>query len=212
MHHVYMGVVAPSFIILPLLLAGVYYYKLSKAIRVLFYYLLVTAVISFATTILATKHIRNTPLIHIDTIVETLFLLRFFSLIFARRRLINYIRVLMILFPVFCCINFIFFQSIYIFNSYTRVVEAMLFITFSMLYWIYRNDNLAWYRVSTNWIVSGLLLYFSSAFFLFVFSNYLASKLSLQGFIFVWNIHATLILIMYLLFATGFVINAKLNR
>ncbi|MES2373590.1 MAG: hypothetical protein V4557_13500 [Bacteroidota bacterium] len=212
MNYVYMRVVAPSFILLPLVIAGVYYYKLTRAMRVLFYYLLVTALISIATTVLAIKHIRNTPLIHIDTIVETMFLLRFFDLVFANKRLTKYIRVLLIVFPVFCCINFIFFQSIYSFNSYTRAVESMLFISFSMLYWIYRNDNTTWYSVPSNWMVCGLLLYFSSGFFLFVFSNYLASTLSLPGLVFVWNFHATLILIMYLLFAIGFVINGKLNR
>lgn len=206
MNYVYMRVVAPSFIILPLVIAGVYYHRLTKAMRVLFYYLLVTAVISIVSTLLAINHIRNTPLIHSDTVIETLFLLYFFDLLFADNRMSSYLRPLMVLFPVFCCINFIFLQSIYSFNAYTRALEAMLFITLSMLYWIYRNDNISWLHISANWIVSGLLLYFSAAFFLFVFGNYLSASLL------AWNIHATLILIMYLLFATGFLINGKLNR
>lgn len=206
MRYVYMRVVAPSFILLPILIAVINYYKITKAIRVLFYYLLVTACISAGSTILAAKRINNAPLIHIDTIIESLFLLRFFGLLFVNKPLNRYIRILTIVFPVFCCINFIFFQSIYSFNTYTHALEAMLFITFSMLYWIYRDDDVSWSSVSTNWIVSGLLLYFSSGFFLFVFGNFLLTNE------FTWNIHATLILIMYLLFATGFYINAKTSR
>jgi hypothetical protein len=116
--------------------------------------------------------------------------------------------VLWLLFPLFCIVNILFLQGIDRHNTYSRPLEAIMFIALSVCYWWYAGNEEssdAWTSVPVNWILSGLLLYFSSSFFLFVFSNYLAGKYSLSVNELVWNIHATLVVIMYFLFTIGFI-------
>jgi hypothetical protein len=51
--------------------------------------------------------------------------------------------------------------------------------------------------------MSGLLLYFSSAFILFTFSDFIISVSSRTVSIVLWNIHAGLSVLMFLLLAIG---------
>jgi hypothetical protein len=56
---------------------------------------------------------------------------------------------------------------------------------------------------------AGFFLYFSGAFMLFVFSNFIITNLSLHGFLTIWTIHSSLVLLMYLLFSTAFLLCKK---
>jgi hypothetical protein len=53
---------------------------------------------------------------------------------------------------------------------------------------------------------TALLLYFAGAFFLFMFARMLWYK---PGDILIWRIHATLVLLMYLLFTAAFIRSKK---
>ena len=154
------------------------------------------------------------PLLHFDTLVETILLLLFFKAIIVCKG-VYLIEVLMVLFPVLCLINFSFFQSIHNFNTYTRSLEAVIFIALSALYWLVANPaeeaNSKWTDIGNNWIVSGLLLYFSSSLFLFVFSKFLAEQYDRQVNFFIWNLHAACVMIMYFLFAKGLSKSASSN-
>ena len=207
MNHPYMSVVAPAFIAIPIGVALAKYKVAPREVKILFYFLLVTVVIYLVSTLLALNKISNTAVIHADTVIEALFLLTFFYTIFPHPAARKYILFLVAGFTVFCCINFIFIQGPGHYNSYSRPVEAIIFIALSMFYfWNSGNEAPAgnWTDAPLNWVVSGVLLYFSSAFFLFIFSNLVVSKYNLSINELVWNIHATLVVIMYLLFAIGF--------
>lgn len=207
MHHIYAGLIVPSSIAVPIYIVQAKYKGLPEEIKILFYYLLAMAVIYLVSTIMALNRIHNLYIIHADTVIESIFLLRFFYFAFRQRVVRRWIRVLIVIFPVFCCVNFIFFQSLYNYNTYSRPIEAIIVITLCLFYWWYTGDEEVagtWMSIPLNWVISGLLLYFSSAFLLFVFSNLLISRYDRGMNEFLWNVHATLILVMYSLFAIGF--------
>lgn len=202
-----MSVVVPSFVLVPIVMAIARYKVLTQETRVVFYYLLVTAVAHVVTIEMARRSIPNLVVFHFFTIVEALFFLRFFLLLFSDPIMRKLIRILMIAFTLFCLVNLVFFQSIAFFNTYTRLIECIIFILLNLVYWWAdgsKETNTRWAAVPVNWILSGILLYFASASFLFIFTNFMFSKYSLAVNLMVWNVHATLVLIMYLLFAAAF--------
>jgi hypothetical protein len=205
MHHPFLSIITPASILVPIG-AGIARYRVATAaIRTIFYFLIVTVIISLISILLIVYHRTNTAVIHADTIIESLFLLRFYYLVVKRPALRRWIRLTAILFPVLCLVNVLFLQSLQRHNTYTRPLEALIFIALSMYWWGYGGEDWLGAGGSEDWFVSGLLLYFSSAFFLFLFSNFLAEKYSLSVNILIWNIHASLTILMYLLFTIGFV-------
>ncbi|KQC01745.1 hypothetical protein AQF98_05070 [Pedobacter sp. Hv1] len=100
--------------------------------------------------------------------------------------------------------NFTFLQSIYTFNTYTRPLEAIL-ITFFCLLHLYKSGfSENWLRQPNNWFNGGILIYFPAAFIIFILSNYLTKSSNSSMNTMVWNIHAALVLFMYLIWARGF--------
>lgn len=201
-----MNVVAPCFILLPLAAALARYRQLPAAGRLLFAYLAVDAVVSFLSSVLAYNHIPNLPLYHVATIVDTVLLISFFLKLFAHKVWAGYLTAAMFLFPLLGVLNIIFLQPLFSFNSYMLSLKSMLLIFLCFLYWWHYEPvtGKAWKHIPLHWIISGLLLYFSSAFILFTFSDFIISVSSRTVSIVLWNIHAGLSVMMFLLLAIGF--------
>lgn len=203
--YIYMNVVAPSFIMVPIITAITRYRSLSREGNILFVYLIVDMIVSILSSILAYHHLRNTPLYHIATIVDTVILLYFFYSIFQNRLFSKYLKGMMVIFPLAGILNILFIQHIFEFNSYMLSFKSILIIILCFLYWWhYESETLRpWTELPLHWIISGLMLYFSSAFILFTFSNLITSVASRNISLILWNIHASLSLIMYLMLAIG---------
>jgi hypothetical protein len=212
MKHPYMGVIAPSTVLLPIGVALIRRQIIRAEIKVLFYFLLTSAAVYLVSTLLAVNHRSNTQVIHIDTIIESLFLLRFYYLIVHNASIKKWVIAAAVLFPLFCIINIAAWQGWDRHNTYSRPLGALIFMTLSVSYWwqpAQEETVVAWSSAPLNWIISGLLLYFTSSFFLFLFSNFLAYRFSHDANVLVWNIHATLVIIMHLMFTIGLI---KCNR
>jgi hypothetical protein len=208
MKYLFAGIIVPASIIIPVITAIVKWRKWDNAFYFIFLYLCFSLAANIASHIMASNGINNMPLLHVDTIVEMLLLGFFFIKLFRQRRMRQLVRSCLALFCLFNIINFLFIQSIYQFNTYPRPVGAILIISFCLAYWWQGNfEQVAeekWTDIPTNWIISGMLLYFSSTMFLFTFSNYLIHQFSKQANIFIWNLHAAIAMLMYLLFTVGF--------
>lgn len=205
-----MGYIVPATILIPLFTAiRVKRNTLNTGLLFLLIYLVVTLCVNVASKVMSINHIPNLPLIHIDTIFEIVLLLFYFSSILNGKIVKLWLKTVAILFPVCCGINFIFFQSIHNFNTYTRPLGALILISFCIVYWWeYSNkdpDN-EWSHIADNWFVSGILFYFSGALLLFIFSNYLAAFYDSDTNIFIWNLHGTLLISFYLFFTKGFLL------
>lgn len=212
--YIYQGIVVPSSITLPITLAIVAKWYYFRSLSPIFWYLVCSGTINAAAAILAFHSVNNLPLLHIYTIVEFLFLSVFLSRMLKNPTTIRLLKAAQFIFPVFCVFNFLFLENVFIFNSYARVPEALIII---LLCISYLNE---WYDATADtrnlyspeiWITVGLLLYFSTALVLFAFLNYISHIPDHATIMVIWNIHATLVLMMYMLFTKGF-LYAKVPR
>ena len=210
---IFLSFIAPGSIIIPITVFIMRFTKVPSYAKWIFTYLIFSAVLNITAIIIARVfHLFNLWLFHINTITESFLLLQYFQLIITNATVKSVIRVLKVAFPLFCIINFLFLQSLAVFNTYTRPVEAIIFIALCMVYWWQANDedtDLSWGSIANNWIVTGLMLYFAGAFFLFLFSNYMLSSISISerriAMDIAWITHGAFVIIMYLLFAIGFI-------
>ncbi|WP_113663295.1 hypothetical protein [Pedobacter nanyangensis] len=199
------AVLVPLSILIPI---GIFLFKYKiagKESKTLFYYLIFAGLVNAAGIYLSNRGIRNLPLLHLYTIGETIFLLTYFLLIFENRAIRKVLFCAIILLPVAFILNFLFFQSIYEFNTYARPVEAIL-ITAVCLIFLYNSGFVEdFLKQPKSWINIGILIYFPTATIIFILSNYfvfVSSNRTLNNII--WDIHSILVLGMYLAFAKGF--------
>lgn len=207
----YLTYIAPGSILIPLILFLFRYKVAPVVLKTLFWYLIFAALVNLAANMLAGRNIPNLWLLHVYTIVEAVLLLFFFWRLLPAGRVKKLIPVMMVLFPLYGLFNLFAFDSSSTFNAYPRSVEALLFIALAVYYWANQPEEdkyFNWLDNPYNWIVSGILLYFSSSFFLFLFSNFLLVHIQSKDISriwgWAWTIHGTLVMIMYLLFARGF--------
>ncbi len=207
---IYMGYIVPAAVVIPIA-AGLFKYRCcSKPIKIIFYYLLLNGAINILAVLLAGHKINNLPLLHLFTILEFLLLSRFYQSIFTSKWLKKAVGYTMVVFTLLCIVNFTFFQSIRQFNTNTRPLEALLLMGYGLLFSA-RVANMdvdaKWSSNPHNWANTAILLYFSGALFVFSFSNITSGRITGPKYhaldVLIWNIHATLVLAMYLLFARG---------
>ena len=197
--------IVPLSILFPLLIGLLNYKKADRAPRLLFFYLVVSGLINLSAMLLIQFRMRNLPLLHLYTLVEAIFIFAYFKTIFddlCIKRILTY---LMVIFPLLCIINFTFLQSIFSFNTYTRPLEAILITFFCLLYLYKSGFSENWMKKEINWFNMGILMYFPVACIIFILSNYLvftSGNKAMNNM--VWNLHATLVFVMYLIWTRAF--------
>lgn len=202
---VYLDYIVPGSVLLPVALLIPKLRDIPVYIRLLFYYLVFTAVVNATIIIMARNDTPNLWVFHLYTALESFLLLWFFKYITRKPIVLKAVQALMIGFPLFCVINLFFIQGYDNYPSYTRPFEALIFIALCMIYWVQESEaDIHWRDNPSNWFITGLLLYFSGAFFLFLFQNYLIEFVTTDVMYIVWYGHATLVMVMYILFAIGF--------
>lgn len=210
---IFMAVIVPLSILLPLFIGTIKYRKLSGASKLTYWYLIISALFTSLSLLISRYyHKNNMPVSHLFTLVELGFILFIYkSLLQVNKKTNSYI-LMMAAFTVICLLNAIFFQSIYTYNSYTKSIEAIICILFAMKYFAAIASGIISENKITNagfYFNTGFFLYFSGAFMLFVFSNFIITNLSLNNFLIIWTIHAALVLLMYLFFTFGFILCKK---
>ncbi len=208
MNTFFMGVIVPLSILLPLFFGVLNFRETGVPARSILWYLLVAGLINLLGSVLGTgMHVNNLPLLHIFTAMEFYLLLKFYQHLFFAEKVPVLFRLLPLFFLITCIINAIYFQSIYTYNSYSRSLEALGIMLLAVNYYAKIAANTGAVNVTASpyfWLNSGIFLYFSGAFMLFIFSNFIVAGSKLN-FSIIWNIHAALVLLMYLLFTLGFI-------
>lgn len=207
MKHIYVIVIVPASILIPLSVGSIKKVYQNLPLKIIFLYLVFAAIIEILARLLGTHQINNLPLLHFYTIVEFLFILRFFQLTFNDPLVSRFTGWLMVIFPIFCVFDLIFIQSAYQFNSYPRPISALIIIGLCLFYFFKHSESenqKPWVDAPLNWMVTGLLVYFGSSLFHFAFLNVLNENVSENVYFIFGTIHATLVMVMYLLFTAGF--------
>lgn len=209
----FMGVIAPLCILPPIFISVIRWRFLTDEAKWIFWYLIITALINLAAIITGKVfHKNNMPLVHLFTAVEMIIFIGYYkTLLFKKHNSLLYL-FLSIGFIIFCIINAIYIQGIHSYSSYTRSVEAIICMLFALNYFARLAAGktiLKWSKNPDFYFNVGIFLYFSGAFMLFIFSNFIISNLSRTDFTVIWTIHAVLVVIMYIFFSIGFTLCKK---
>jgi hypothetical protein len=210
---IFMAVIVPLSILLPLVIGIIKYRKLSGSARLIIWYLIISALFTGISLLISRHYHQNSmPVGHLFTVIEMAMIIFFYKKILSDGKKNSSYRIVIILFTILCILNALFFQSIYTYNSYTKSIEAIICILFAMNYFAAIASDNSSGKILTQpdfYFNAGFFLYFSGAFMLFVFSNFIITNLSLHSFLIIWTIHAALVLLMYILFSTGFLLCKK---
>lgn len=197
--------VAQLSILLPIAIAFLRFRSLSKVQRLLLILLLVSLTISSIARYLWSLKENNLYLLHYYTVLEYCFWSGIFYLFFEGKFMKRFIVCTGILFIAFAILNSVFWQDLSSFNSYSRSVESILLVGFSIYYYLkmFKEEKILILEKNVSfWINAAVLVYFSGSFLLFGFSNLLL-RLNSHEKIEVWGIHGVFLIIHYILITIG---------
>jgi hypothetical protein len=201
----YIGIIVPLSTLIPVSI-GVCYWRVSdRALHLITIYLVMSFTINSMSSVLSHTNRNALPLLHLDTLFESLLMFSFFGCVLLSRKAMRFCRLLCFVFPVICILELVFVHGIYQFNSYSRPLESLIIVLLSIFYLSEQlgNERRNPKEAAAFLIVIGAMLYFSASFFQFLFSNLVSTHVERSIRLIIWNIHATFVLFMYLLMAAG---------
>jgi hypothetical protein len=187
---------------LPCLLIGWRYWP-TASISIRTILLIITLSFSSDIIMVTLLHfkIKNLPVANVYGLLEGLLFLFFFY-----QKLPDYrsaIRIASILFLLLYLADIIFITELVVFNAYSRTLEAAMLIILSVLFFLTLFQKETDIFIDNNaefWIVVGVLVYFSGAFFSFLLSTDILS-VSPDRFYSSWILHNVSNLIKNIIFA-----------
>ncbi len=149
----------------------------------------------------------NNYVYNINSIVRfTCFALFFFGLrqVYAARLKVW----ILVLFYLFVLINFLFFEDFFHFNhlsSRLLTTEAYLLMIYCLLYFFAKMKQYDTSKIRTPdfWVATGLMMYVSVNFFIFLFQNQLVKELKPLA-ISIWRVHDVVFIIFCIILAIAF--------
>jgi hypothetical protein len=196
---------APWAVFIPWLLALLSLQGYTPALKTVFYYLTLAVCTHLLSFILWKLKKNNLPVLHVYTVLEYLVLLRFYYLVLKSFIPGTVFIALVVIFPLFSIADSLFIENIHSFNTYSRSVEALIFIFLSVCWFVKSvsdpetNENT---NRPLNHIAGGLLIYFAGSVVLFSFRD-LISQFTRSFLMNVWSLHTLLLFLMYILITTG---------
>ena len=183
---VFSSIIVPLFILVPIVIGSLKIKTLPFNLKIIWFYLLITAVISTSATIIGRIfHSNNMPLLHLFTLIEGVMFIWFYKCLSQSNKKNKWFIFLQTGFVIICMLFALnFFANIAASDTKPLKLPAFYFNT-------------------------GIFLYFSGSFILFIFSNFILQKLSASDMLIFWSSHSTLVLLMYIFFSTGFILCKK---
>lgn len=207
MKPILLGVVKNAYllVLIPFVISFIRKDANNRSLRFLFAYIYVCFATEAAAKVLWWLKMNNLLLLHIFSTLEFLLLSLLFRSLFKSQTLRALTVVFFAAFLIFSALNSIFIQPVYTFNSYSRFVECIFIIFYSISYFAENNavtlaENPD--KKSVFWINSGILIYFAGCFCTFVLSNYLLTT-SKAANLYVWSYHTLLLGIYYCFISIG---------
>ena len=181
---------------------GLFFYKkLSPPLRIIVFFCGVALFVNVVSTFLANHGINNLFLIHLDTIVEFLILLKFYSLVLKEALPTRFFIWVGAYFAIIALAFAFTVQPFDTFNDYARTLESIGVIALALLLFYRILVEMKIVRLeqsSVFWVNTGLLLYFSGGALLFSLSN-MTLQLDAVETAYLWGFHGMFYLVLYLL-------------
>lgn len=191
-------------LLLPLSFILLDFKRFPPVLEALSYYVIAASITELVATVLWYFSINNLPLLHLYTAIELLLLTSFYTYLLAPY-LNKWSKIIMISFIALATFNAMWLQSIFSFNTYARSLEALLIISYSLIFFfkeIKDPSGQSLFRKPTFWVNGGFLLYFSGNLILFLGSNSILSFGTTFNEV-VWALHAVFYIFLYLFISTG---------
>ncbi|WP_146810657.1 hypothetical protein [Empedobacter brevis] len=202
MSKIYMGVIVPCMVILPITICLFRTKNWDNQVRILFFYLILSGVFNLIAKL--TARTNNLPFLHLYTVLEFITICLFFKG-FIRKKSGNFtLNSLIVSFFLLALWYAFIEESLFVFNKIPRF-SGSLTITIMCLHFLIKDlgsikANLSNFQFLA---IMGLLFYYSTCAILFGLSDELLKIPRYVATMF-WNIHASLNMLMYILFALGF--------
>lgn len=206
MSHLYNYIIAPASVSIPLLLGVRRYKLLNISCRFLIGFLSFSLIGSVLGKLSAYFFHTNILINELYTLGEFPLLAGFYYFQFASSNMRKLILCSIIAFIALCIGLMIVFNNVNRFDDYSSSTEALLLIFLGSAMVGRQNNSMMgltkWEDESVNWFNTGILLYFSGSLFVFLLLNYFIYTPSVLSI--VWNIHATFLIMLSILFTVGF--------
>lgn len=201
----YIFLILPWTIFIPLVIALMGYTRLPASLKCITWYLLLSAATQVISFLLWKAAINNYPILHVYTFLECWVLLAFYYQINKTYLAKKYWIALAIVFPLLFLVDSLLLRSVYAYNTYSRTVEALLFI-FLSVYWFIKlvaDVSVQFHAIRPlGFMVCGFLLYFSSSVALFALNSYI-NDIHLNMRLNVWAFHSFVTGCLYVFISIG---------
>lgn len=209
----YQLVIFATFLVnlLPLSVGAFRFKKLSYQQKNMLLLVVIWFVLDGIGRILWINATSNLFLGHAHTLLEFLLLTRVFYLSlgsFAPRR---FFPIVGLSFTLLAVANTIFVQALDLNNSYIKLLESLLLISFSLMYFFKVGKEMKISRPENEpmfWISTAVLIYFSGSIFIFLNANFILLYSEDLG-IRIWFIHAVFFILFSILITISFWKNQK---
>lgn len=157
---------------------------------------------------------NNLPFFHLYILIEALLLIHIFIQLYESHwRKLKWL-VLAGSFLIAWMLNITAISSMWIYPDYMLGLESVLILSL-VLGWFRKMLREKKIRKPSRtfafWMSSGLLIYFSGNFLLFVFSNFINDQ-EHSVFVAVWMVNTILVILLYLMYTTGFLCIPKTKK
>jgi len=197
--------IAQLSLLLPLLATVFRFRRFTKLFWTVGSLLVIATIVSYSAYVLYKSRMNNMYVLHIYTVLEYAFWSLFYYQLFEKRIVKRIILSLLIIFCAFSIFNTIYWQSLEMYNSYSRSLEGAFLLCFAIT-WFYKvfiNGKItSLEKHPVFWVNAGVLVYFSGSFLLFISNNFLM-ELSNLAFFEAWALHGLFLIIHYLFIAIG---------
>lgn len=204
-----MGVIVPSFLFVTTTIAFYKRQYWGATERVTFYFLLVSLLFNLIAVTTAYFKIPNLPFLHLYTVLEFCILCALFKTLMKDKGINTILNISIIVFPILAISYIGYNDGLYKHNVLPRFLGSMGIALLCIYFLIKDLTQIRHNQSSFSFmVIVGLLLYFATCSTLFGFSSKLM-EMSDKINDLLWNIHASVALIMYLIMAYAYL---KLNR
>jgi hypothetical protein len=198
--------IMPLFILIPVIAGIMKYRYLTLPLKFIFFLMIVYAVINGINSALMVQHQQSKLCMDILGLIDFPMLSGFYFFILNRKWRLPIIIVAAV-YVIFWFID-LGLEANSPLNIYPSIFESIFVMLYAIVYMGHQteaNIERGWSENSNNWVNSGLLIYFASAFLLFAFYNVmLRMHVSIVVFIVLWTINNIAIITEFILFAIGF--------
>ncbi len=194
-------------LVIALLIAARNYFRFSKELKVISWYVVLSGIIQFSSQYLASLKENNMYLLHIFVPASFVCLSIFYQKVFRRFIHRNFLWWILGLFVVFSIVNSICWQGIKTFNSYALSLESVLLIIYALsLFTLLLNESVRNEKrgmlSSLRWINSGILIYYASGLLIFYFGAFL-TRFSSENFQISWLFHSFIYIVQFICISIG---------